>query len=83
MKGIWLFIIACAIGVGLNIPLLVNNEEILISTSSLESGWKTRCVYYKPFDVVTVDSPHYQSCSRVRQENPVKRPGQFFWEQKA
>lgn len=83
MKTVYLVIIVCTIGVVLNLPLMVRNEQMLISTSRTEDGWKMRCVYYKPFELRTVEIPHYQKCEPVRREDTNRRQGTFFWEQKA
>jgi hypothetical protein len=83
MKKLFFFIGLFSLGASLNIPLLLRNEEVLVTTRSTDNGWKQQCVYYKPFEVRTIEIPHYQRCEKVRQEDTTKRPGSFFWEQKA
>lgn len=83
MKNVLLLITACAAGVSLNLPLMVRNEEVLLSVRPAEDGWRLRCLYYRPFEFKTIEIPHYQRCDPVRNEGSYRRQGTFFWEQKA
>lgn len=80
MGRIFFLVVLAAMAMATNGLLMVNKEGILVSSKPSADGWKMTCTYYTPFELSTIEIPHYMHCDPRRQQDGGRKAAQFFWE---